>query len=784
MDQTKRMINVPVQTKRTITVPWQQAQKTTPPIQPFYFTPTNQWPWSTGGTVETDSGVYQVSPYSGSSRRVWDAPQRKAVTPFMSGNRPTATARDNSAVVGGWDVVNTLPQWQDAWLPAPTVATPQNPVILRNKTKVEKDVWYTPIDATDVEQMDLKQLRDFERSIKFDINRWVQPSKEMFLKLGRAEDRLRELSAPQSQVTTTAMDQLEQGRVTAKDKLQTELQAQDAAVFESQKQLETERLQAIQNANAKAEEKQRNTLGYILGWQGAATSSYWAEKLNEISSYFAEQNQLAIAESYANLEKLKAEQAGATRQELAKYDEQIFNIQTQKAQYQVEAAMKVDEYNREQALWLGESIQWLMDVAMAQEMEAIPLSDAEKALVDAYWQLIIDDKGNINKDLLDKLPARLKNQIIIKGAAVKGALPKEPKTINTDWGTFVYDYANDTRKKLAGSEKEQEWKWTKLDEATLFNSQTGETRTITGEWSIQTAIQKAIEVCGDAAQCGRFINEVGKQAGVTLWIGDSYESKVNAINKIWQAMNFNEIWAGSIFAYPTWTQYWHIGIITGVNPDGTVNLMDYNYNEDEKRRERMNVDPREILNMNGAISKPIITNEIVPQAAKPLTDKEFTQSNQVISSFKSDPQVKAFEEAYSNWLNLLSSLNDATWPWDVSAIFQFMKTLDPQSVVREAEFETAAKSAWVFQYIGNAYDRLTKWEKLSDSQRKAFGTLAKQFIANRSKIYLTKYEDWIRRLEKQWIDTSVFPTNIAQELEQYLWWQQQTNESDPLWLFQ
>jgi hypothetical protein len=37
----------------------------------------------------------------------------------------------------------------------------------------------------------------------------------------------------------------------------------------------------------------------------------------------------------------------------------------------------------------------------------------------------------------------------------------------------------------------------------------------------------------------------------------------------------------------------------------------------------------------------------IPAPTKPLTDKQFTQSNQIITSFKSDPQVKAFESAYS-----------------------------------------------------------------------------------------------------------------------------------------
>jgi hypothetical protein len=160
---------------------------------------------------------------------------------------------------------------------------------------------------------------------------------------------------------------------------------------------------------------------------------------------------------------------------------------------------------------------------------------------------------------------------------------------------------------------------------------------------------------------------------------------------------------------------------------------------------------------------------------KPLTDKQFTQSNQIITSFKADPQVKAFEEAYSQWMSLISSLNDKTWPWDVAAVFQFMKTLDPQSVVRETEFELAAKSAWVTEYIGNTFDRIMNGKKLTDTQAEAFWKLAKQFIIDKSKLYDTKYRDWVRRLEKQGIDTSVFPESTAEQMRQMLWMNNQKN---------
>lgn len=670
-------------------------------------------------------------------------------------------------------------------LPTPTVATKENPVILRQKK--QETIWYKPVPMDDIESMDLKQLKDFQRSLQFDQMSGRQLTKEEFLKLQRAADRAMELAAPQSTVATTAIDELIGTSQQEKTQAQQQIEAQNEQQLQATRDLETEKLRFIREENAKAEEKQRNTLWYVLGAQWAGTSSYGAEKLNEITSYFNQQNKLAILESTANIEKLRAEQAGATREELAKYDERIFALQDAKAKYVTQAAMKVDEYNQAQAQSTEKSLQNILDVAMAQEASKIPFSDLEKQQIEAFWQLLIDADGKINKDILDQIPARLKNAALIAWSVVKGAIPREPKTVNTDWGTFVYDYATQTWKKLAWSEKEKEASWTQLDDGRLMNAKTGEIRNITSDGTIQSAIQTAVEKCKDWAQCGKFVNDVLQSAGLPRLIQNSYDSKVKAIQTIGEAMTAEDIGAGSVFAYPVdksidpnW--YWHIGIVTGINADGTINIMDYNYRWDQKQRERMNVDPSEILNMGGSISKPIITNENVPQATKPLTDKQFTQSNQVITSFKSDLQVKAFEEAYSNGLNLLSSLNDESWPWDVSAIFQFMKTLDPQSVVREAEFETAAKSAGVWEQFKNIPANKLEGAILTSDQRKAFGKLAKQFIKNKATVYQTKYDDGIRRLEKQGIDTSVFPTNIANEIDQYLGWETTQSNDDPLWL--
>lgn len=57
---------------------------------------------------------------------------------------------------------------------------------------------------------------------------------------------------------------------------------------------------------------------------------------------------------------------------------------------------------------------------------------------------------------------------------------------------------------------------------------------------------------------------------------------------------------------------------------------------------------------------------------------------------------------------------------DLSLIFQYMKMLDPGSVVREGEFANAQNSAGVPDRIRNLYNRSLSGERLNDDQRKQF----------------------------------------------------------------
>lgn len=79
--------------------------------------------------------------------------------------------------------------------------------------------------------------------------------------------------------------------------------------------------------------------------------------------------------------------------------------------------------------------------------------------------------------------------------------------------------------------------------------------------------------------------------------------------------------------------------------------------------------------------------------------------------------IRSQISAYST---LESSLGQNSGAGDLAAIYQFMKALDPNSVVREGEFATASNSAGVPTAIVNYYNKLVNGERLSDSQRGDF----------------------------------------------------------------
>ena len=99
---------------------------------------------------------------------------------------------------------------------------------------------------------------------------------------------------------------------------------------------------------------------------------------------------------------------------------------------------------------------------------------------------------------------------------------------------------------------------------------------------------------------------------------------------------------------------------------------------------------------------------------------------QLRKEFESRGEVKDFRKARTQFNALReTALNPkATAQDDIAVIFQFMKTLDPTSTVREGEFATAQNATGVPDAVRNAFNKAQNGERLNPQQRKQMAQTA------------------------------------------------------------
>jgi hypothetical protein len=81
-------------------------------------------------------------------------------------------------------------------------------------------------------------------------------------------------------------------------------------------------------------------------------------------------------------------------------------------------------------------------------------------------------------------------------------------------------------------------------------------------------------------------------------------------------------------------------------------------------------------------------------------------------------QTKSYQDVKSAYGRIQSA--DKSGAGDIALIFNYMKMLDPGSVVREGEFATAENAGGAFAKAGNLYNKLLTGERLKDEQRNMF----------------------------------------------------------------
>lgn len=111
---------------------------------------------------------------------------------------------------------------------------------------------------------------------------------------------------------------------------------------------------------------------------------------------------------------------------------------------------------------------------------------------------------------------------------------------------------------------------------------------------------------------------------------------------------------------------------------------------------------------------------LASQPKAPDPQVQIKNENDLRKEFNSLPEVKDFNKVRTSYDKVVLAGENPSAAGDISMIFNYMKILDPGSVVREGEFATAQNAAGVPQRVINQYNKIVKGERLSEDQRSDF----------------------------------------------------------------
>lgn len=135
---------------------------------------------------------------------------------------------------------------------------------------------------------------------------------------------------------------------------------------------------------------------------------------------------------------------------------------------------------------------------------------------------------------------------------------------------------------------------------------------------------------------------------------------------------------------------------------------------------------------------------------KPVPEKEskaFDRANKLLDKFRKDSGD--FMKVRDSYTRVQQSAQNPSAAGDLALIFNYMKILDPGSVVRESEFATAQNAAGVPVQIRNLWNRLLEGERLAPEQRLDFVGRAEKLYSGMATQHSKRVGEYTR-LAKKW----------------------------------
>ena len=129
-------------------------------------------------------------------------------------------------------------------------------------------------------------------------------------------------------------------------------------------------------------------------------------------------------------------------------------------------------------------------------------------------------------------------------------------------------------------------------------------------------------------------------------------------------------------------------------------------------------------------------------------DKLLKRISDARKEFTGLKAVKDFSDVSSAYSRVINSASDPSAAGDLALIFNFMKVLDPGSVVREGEFATAQNAGGVDERIRSLYNRVVDGTRLTVPQRADFVDRATRLYVgaeNQYKSIAEQYADFAKQ---------------------------------------
>ena len=134
-----------------------------------------------------------------------------------------------------------------------------------------------------------------------------------------------------------------------------------------------------------------------------------------------------------------------------------------------------------------------------------------------------------------------------------------------------------------------------------------------------------------------------------------------------------------------------------------------------------------------------------------LSPQQLTKVNSLASQFDSNPVVQRFNQQVNHAASV-KAIVEGKWtgPGDMGVIYEFMKALDPTSVVRESEYAAASKTGNIFLGWAARFNGTFRPEGgfMSEQVKKDFGNVLEKKLAVSNQQVKQMHGDFARRINK------------------------------------